>query len=521
MNRSSLSYTILALAPFTHETVKPWEEKAVFVESADFSEAMDLLQPSLYLHLPKNLCSAEGIEISFTSLKDFTPDGLIASQSYLKDLVKAKEFLENSMRQGLDIDQIKSQFQKWSHLPDILLQKTFEKDSAPQGDVIDSILSMVAMPDEDCLKGDRNTSGVEQLEDILQQILTILMQNQDFQAMEGAWRGLQLLFDKQKTTDQLRIEIVPVVLNNLEETLDNLMSDLLLNPPSLLVVDIGFNSSSRSMELLVDLAELGNTILAPVVAWIEPQFFQITKWEELEQLAYLPNYLDNSSFAKWKKLQNTPAGKWLALTCNRVLGRFPYGKENEPRKIKITERHFLWVAPVWAISVLFSQAISRYSWPVGINLYRQQRLDNLPLDTSHARQSKPVEFIFSDEKLEQLASSGIIVLRSLKDSAFITNDIAVSLDVTLSYQALVSRFVQLVITARDLLDQQLEAKDLEVQFLKKLSQLFERQGTLAGDNLIITASSPDKDGKIPVKVSWLPPENIPASNQELRLDFLW
>ncbi len=522
MNKTSLAYTILALAPFTHEMVKPWENSAVLVESADFSAAMERLQPSLYLALPENLCPAGGFEINFRSMKDFTPDGLLLNQPFLADLFSAMEYLETAAIKKLAHEEIAAEFVKWSHLPAINLQPVQTKKSAKaESNPIDSILSMVALPDDSAAGTNKNNSGSTQLENIIKKILGILFQDAGFRSMEAAWRGLQLLFEQGKPAESIRVEIVPAVQDNLEETLDNLMSTLLVNPPALILVDSGFNSSSRSMELLADLAELGNTLLAPVVAWIKPEFLQIEKWIDIERLAYIPHHLDTPAFAKWKKLQLTPAGKWLALNCNRFLGRFPYGVDNLPRKLQFIETELPWVAPVWATACLFVQAVNHYGWPVGIDVYQQQRLDNLALDMGSAGKPKAVEVILSDEKVDQLSRAGIMPLRSLKDSVFVTNESMISRNITFSYQNLVSRFAQLVISARDLLTDDITGENIEDELFNKLNIFFARQGTVVGDDLKVIAGPPDKNKRIPVQVTWRPPLSLLSAGNDLRLDFLW
>jgi hypothetical protein len=94
-------------------------------------------------------------------------------------------------------------------------------------------------------------------------------------------------------------------------------------------------------------------------------------------------------------------------------------------------------------------------------------------------------------------------------------------NLSLSYQALVSRFAQLVISSRDLLNEDTAPEYLEQELLKKLNTLFEKQGTVGGEHLKVIAGQPDKDNKIPVQVHWHTPENLPLSGHDLRLDFLW
>jgi hypothetical protein len=78
----------------------------------------------------------------------------------------------------------------------------------------------------------------------------------------------------------IRIEIAPVSDDSLNDTLAALAADMIDALPSLILVDLPFDSSPRNLELLEKIAQFSETLLVPAITWIRPEFFHIDSWKK-------------------------------------------------------------------------------------------------------------------------------------------------------------------------------------------------------------------------------------------------
>ena len=74
---------------------------------------------------------------------------------------------------------------------------------------------------------------------------------------------MKLLLRHLKAYDNAVVEIIPISMDSLAETLNNLTAELIEDMPSLIIVDIPLDSSPRSMECMESIARFSETLLAP------------------------------------------------------------------------------------------------------------------------------------------------------------------------------------------------------------------------------------------------------------------
>jgi len=387
---------------------------------------------------------------------------------------------------------------------------------------VDSILEMVDL--EDSSRGDATKSkdGITQLEDLLQNILKHVFLNETFRTLESCWRGLQLLLQHVSQSADIAVEIVPVHVDDLAETLDGLMAELIEATPSLLLVDLPFDSSPRSLGLLEHIAKLAETLLVPAVTWIGPSFFHLATWQDLKKLAYLPHYLEEAMFSKWQRLKKLPAARWLAATCNCFLIRYPYGSENPPRLVRFEEQEMRWVSPVWALGSLIAQSFTGTGWPTQFTDWQRTRVEDLPLSPADPDHPMPTETHFSRDRLEQMIRSGLIPLADMANKDFVFTPAETTVGGgSLSYQLLLSRITQLILWCRDHFPRDLAGTDLETGMQQAFSRFWEASGQIGSQNLNIAAGEPDADSRIPIRIELEPSRQILSSGAKVAMDFLW
>lgn len=354
MQIPSMPFKVLALGPFRLQEEELWRHEPIRVEKTNLDEVMGGLELSLEIPLPKNLSPSGGLTIPLKRLKDFHPDRLIENNPFLKNILDTRRFIEEGKTKGLSEEEVYRHLKEWPDLPIEIKLEPRKPEKISSTSPMDEILKMVSIREEGSLASHEAQSLIAQIDSILQKILKRIFLDQNFRHLESTWRGLQFFAKQGGSGGEIKMDIVPVSFQTLEETVSHLMVALVEDLPSIVILDLPFDNSPRSLELLEKIAELSETLLVPTLCWITPKFFYLDTWQELRKLSFLPHYLEEPNFAKWRHLKETPPARWLAITCNRFLGRYPYGPDNQSGLIRFEESEDLWISPVWAVGVLLS-----------------------------------------------------------------------------------------------------------------------------------------------------------------------
>jgi hypothetical protein len=343
--------------------------------------------------------------------------------------------------------------------------------------------------------------------------------------------------------NDIRIEIAPVSHNSLNDTLAALSVEMIDALPSLILVDLAFDSSPRNLELLEKIAQFSETLLVPAITWIRPEFFHIDSWQDIRSLAFLPHYLEAAPFARWQSFKKTPSARWLTVACNRIAARYPYGKDNLPRRIPFEEKHPAWISPVWALGSLIGRSFIEIGWPTRFTDWQTIRLEDLPLNTEDPKKPLPTEANFDRDRTDQFIRCGIIPLAAVpgKDIAFVPDETTTG-GISLRYQLFVSRITQLLLWCRDHFEKGIKGADLEAELkqacrdhfekgikgadleaeLKQAFRFFwETSGYSGPESLDILVGNPDPDGRVPVRIALESSRQILTSRDKVALDFSW
>jgi type VI secretion system protein ImpC len=516
-------FKILALAPVLPQHKTCWEQDPIQVDKYNLDEVMHTLSPSVHIPLPRDLCPAGGLDLSLTGLKSLHPDGLVETNPFFNHFLEAKEYLKEAFSRGLSHEQIAEGLGDWPDLPPIQIPSANKAPSKKAASAVENILKIVALPEQDTAAISASLpKRVGQVDAIMRQVLGRVFSAPSFRDIEAVWRGVKLLLDQGKTDGNVRLEIVPVVPETLDETLTLLAPRLIQTPPSIVILDLAWDNSPKSIESLHRVAELGEIVLAPVICWITNQFFYLDSWHTLNTLPYLPHHLDGQPYAKWRRLAGSPSAKWLAVTCNRLVARYPYGQDNPARTIPFEESAPLFVSPVWALAALIAQSVAATGWPTCFAQWQRIRITDLALYAPGTKDAIATETSFSEDRIEQFIKAGILPLVSPRrsDIAFSPGDTTVA-GVPLSYQVLVSKVSHFVLWCKDNFAASLEPDDLKKRLEKAFALLWETTGHPAPKGLDITLGKLDKHGKQPVTITLTPSREVLPSGATIELQFLW
>lgn len=513
---------ILALAPFLSDEDAGGFSRPVQVDKDSLDQVMQEMCLSFYISLPGDLCPAKGIEVLCKSLKDFHPDSLIQNNAYLRRLVEAKHSIETGRRNGLSLREIVVRLNEQKELPSFHVETEKKKDKNRRNHSVDNILDMVALPtDRTSLSADTHSLRA-QVDLLLKRLLGYVLSYDKFRQCEAVWRGLDFLTRRAGANSDILFEIASVSYDTLEESLSSLIAVLAQDPPSLILFDLPFDHSPRHIELLAKIADFSQTLLVPSVVWVTQKFLHLDTWEDLNKLPYLPHYFDEQIFAKWRRLRESPSARWLAVTCNRFLTRFPYGPDNKPKVAPIEERGCLWISPVWGLGCLLCRSTAITGWPTRFTEWKNIHVENLALNLQDHKEPLPVEAGFSEDRIIQFARAAIIPLVGIpnKDIMFTPVDAAAHGN-PLSYQIFLSRISHYLLWCKDHLKKDLSSSELRENLTTAFTQLWERAGDPVPPDLEILAGPPTPEDRIPLRIVLTPSRKVLPSREKVELEVMW
>lgn len=162
-----------------------------------------------------------------------------------------------------------------------------------------------------------------------------LLHDPDFQALEAAWRSLDLLVRRIETGTRLQIVLYDISAEELaadlsatdamEDTglyrllVEQPALDALQGPLSALIGNFTFEMTPPHAELLARMARIAAAARAPFIAAVGPDCVS-TRIEDLHPLVA----------EAWDALRALPEASYIALTVPRFLLRTPYGSKTEP-----------------------------------------------------------------------------------------------------------------------------------------------------------------------------------------------
>lgn len=517
-------FTILAIGPFAPVPGGHSSVKIIPVDTP--KDALSLLQPSLWVPVPKELCPEGGLTIRPERLRDFSPDGMLESVPYLKDLDEARAFINKAASEGAAPGDIAEAFrQRWPHLP---IDLSFEvRSKAPSRNAVDDILSMVATggkPETPAAAAQGGPAAWKSgIDGIVAELMTTVFSDENFRTFEASWRGIEVLSKQGPAgpSKETHLAIVSASRENLGSTLDELAGALSADPPDLVLIDIPFDSSAASTELMERIAAFAEGLIAPTAISATPGFLGLHHWHELGRLPYLKHYVeDNAAFAKWNNLRSGDAGAWLVAACIGFLARSPYGRQLTPRGVFFEEPAPPWVSPVWALGTLAAMSTARFGWPSRFVDTGNIRLDGLGLHTTETGDQASTEAVVSVDRLRQFGEIGLTPLAgmAMKDTAFMPSARSISGEF-LPFQMFFSRLTGFLIRLRETTGGSLPAGDAGPWLEESLGTFFRQAGGGVPGDLSVKASM--QNDRPAFEITLTPPKTIVPDGRRATFSFAW
>jgi type VI secretion system protein ImpC len=337
-----------------------------------------------------------------------------------------------------------------------LLKKEFKPRTDQAKEAVEGAVRTLA---EHALVNTRliSSDAIESIEAIIAAIdqkltdqINLILHHEDFQKLEGAWRGLHYLVSNTETDEALKIRVMNVSKQELGRTLkrykgaawdqspvfkkiyEEEFGQLGGEPFGCLVGDYHFDQTAPDVELLGGMAKIASAAHAPFIAGASPTVMQMESWRELSNPRDLTKIFSSPEYAGWRALRESEDARYLGLAMPRFLARTPYGAKTNPvdefnfEEDVEGEQHnrYTWANSAYAMATNINRAFKSYGWCTRIRgIESGGAVENLachtfPTDDGGVDMKCPTEIAISDRREGELARNGFMPLIHRKNADF-------------------------------------------------------------------------------------------------------
>ncbi|HRE06018.1 MAG TPA: type VI secretion system contractile sheath large subunit [Opitutaceae bacterium] len=339
---------------------------------------------------------------------------------------------------------------------DSLLNKEFKPKSEAAKDLIgnavrtlaEQALAGVAVVSDDTVK--TIESMIAAIDRKLTDQINAIMHHADFQALEGAWRGLHHLVSNTETDAKLKIRVLNISKSDLGKTIKKYkgtawdQSPLFKKlyeeefgspggqPYGALVGDFHFDHTPPDVEILRGMAQIASAAHAPFITGAAPSVMNLSSWQELSNPRDVNKIFTTAEYAAWNSLRASEDARYLGLAMPRFLARQPYGAKSNPVEEFAFEEDtagavhgkFTWANSAYAMATNVTRAFKLYGWCARIRGAESGgTVENLPVhtfptDDGGVDMKCPTEIAITDRREAELARNGFMPLSHWKNTDY-------------------------------------------------------------------------------------------------------
>lgn len=337
-----------------------------------------------------------------------------------------------------------------------LLQQEFRPKSDTAKDAIESAvktlaeqaLSQASLISDDAIRS--ITSMVAELDKKLSEQVNEIIHHDDFQKLEGSWRGLHHLVNNTETDEQLKIKVYNVSKKDLAKNLKKFKGTAWDQSPffkkiyeeeygqfggepyGCLCADYHFDQSPPDVAMLTEMSQICAASHTPMVTGASPNVMQMDSWQELSNPRDLTKIFGTAEYAAWNSLRESEDSRYIGLCMPRTLSRLPYGAQTNPvegfdfeENVGDAEHEkFTWSNAAYAMATNITRAFKLYGWTTQIRgIESGGAVEGLPAhtfptDDGGVDMKCPTEIAISDRREAELAKNGFMPLIHKKNSDF-------------------------------------------------------------------------------------------------------
>ena len=282
----------------------------------------------------------------------------------------------------------------------------------------------------------------------LSEQINLILHHEDFQKLEGEWRGLHHLVTNTETDTLLKIKVLPIskkeVARNLKRFKGTAWDQSPLfkriyeeeygqfggEPFGCLVGDYYFDHSAPDVEMLNSLEKIAAAAHCPFIAGASPKLMQMESWQELANPRDLSKIFQNAEYAPWRSLRESEDSRYIGLALPRFLSRLPYGATTNPvdefdfeeETEGADHNKYTWANAAYAMAVNINRSFKYYGWCTAIRgvesggIVENLPCHTFPTDDGGVDMKCPTEIAISDRREAELAALGFMPLIHRKNT---------------------------------------------------------------------------------------------------------
>src|SRR4026209_2149169 len=291
---------------------------------------------------------------------------------------------------------------------------------------------------------------IAQLDKKLTEQINLILHHEDFQQLEGAWRGLHYLVNNTETDEMLKIRFMNISKVDLGKTLKRYKGTAWDQSPlfkkiyeaeygqfggepfGCLVGDDYFDHPPPDTELLGEMAQVAAAAHTPFISGSSPTIMQMSSWQGLANPRDLTKIFTTPEYAAWRSLRESEDSRYLGLAMPRYLSRLPYGAKTSPVEDFAFEEdtgaadhsRYTWSNSAYAMAVNINRSFKMYGWCSRIRGVESGGAGEgvpvhaFPTDGGGVDMKCPTEIAISDHREAELAKNGLMPLLHRKNSDF-------------------------------------------------------------------------------------------------------
>jgi type VI secretion system protein ImpC len=424
------------------------------VDSDNFEKVLSQFGAKLRLTFEQ----AQEVELNFSTLDDFHPDRLVRQIGPLSKLCDQRQKLLNpgtaaaaaSELQGLlaappqpaassasaGTAGSESEADTLARLLGGAPAKPAPVQRGGAGGTVESLLRSAVAPSMVPGATPHQTALLSVIDLELGKQLRAVLHHPKFQALEAAWRGVDLLVRNFGAEDNLKLFILDVTKAELQAdlqaqpTLDasgiwkalrRQSEDM---PWALWVGLCAFGDSVTDIENLAGLAKLSAGVRAPFLAEANPHLVGCDSFGLHPDPDDWNRAIPPEVGEAWQALRELPEAAYLGLALPRFLLRQPYGKDSDPidtfpfQELDPDAAHesYLWGNPALACAHVLASAFQSDGWDMPTSGYGE--LGDLPVyrfkENGETKVKPCAEAWLSDRAGEVILERGLMAVLSIK-----------------------------------------------------------------------------------------------------------
>ncbi|XZE32873.1 type VI secretion system contractile sheath large subunit [Pirellulaceae bacterium SH501] len=337
-----------------------------------------------------------------------------------------------------------------------LLKKEFRPQSDDAKSAIEGAVKTLAeqvLQDSDIISNDALASIsaiIASIDKKLTEQVNLILHHEEFQRLEGAWRGLHYLVNNTETDEMLKIRVFNISKNELGKTLKKFKGTAWDQSPvfkkiyeeeygqfggepyGALVADYHFDHSPPDVALLGEMAQICAAAHTPMITGAAPSLLQLESWQELNDRRDLTKIFGTPEYAAWKSLRESEDSRYLGLCMPRYLARLPYGSKTDPVEEFDFEEvtgggdhsKYCWANAAYTMATNITRSFKQYGWCTSIRgVESGGAVEGLPTHTFPTEDGGvdmkcPTEIAIGDRREAELAKNGFMPLIHKKNSDF-------------------------------------------------------------------------------------------------------